>query len=117
MATATTQPEHGVLLAAAHETPPRSTASSASPSPPPRPSRPSLRVNTFAPGFIETETLLSRADWRSGRREDMIAKMPMGLVPGPAELAGTALFLAADAAAHMTGVYRNADGGFSMIGA
>lgn len=78
---------------------------------------PTVRVNTFAPGFIETEMLLSRADWKSGRREDMIAKTPMRRVPGPAELAGTALFLATDDAAHMTGVYLNADGGFNMIGA
>ncbi|MFF7260425.1 SDR family NAD(P)-dependent oxidoreductase [Streptomyces sp. NPDC008159] len=78
---------------------------------------PAVRINTFAPGFIETEMLLSRADWKSGRREDMIAKTPMGRIPGPAELAGTALFLATDDAAHMTGVYLNADGGFNMIGA
>ncbi|MCC9705807.1 SDR family oxidoreductase [Streptomyces sp. MNU76] len=78
---------------------------------------PTVRVNTFAPGYIETEMLLSRADWKSGRREDMIAKTPMRRVPGPAELAGTALFLATDDAAHVTGVYLNADGGFNMIGA
>lgn len=40
----------------------------------------------------------------------------MGRIPGPPELAGTALFLVADAA-HMTGAYFNADGGFTMIGA
>jgi 3-oxoacyl-[acyl-carrier protein] reductase len=78
---------------------------------------PAVRVNTFAPGFMETEMLLDRADWKSGRREDMIAKTPMRRIPGPAELAGTALFLATDDAAHMTGVYVNADGGFNMIGA
>ncbi|MFJ8107911.1 SDR family NAD(P)-dependent oxidoreductase [Streptomyces sp. NPDC096132] len=78
---------------------------------------PTVRVNTFAPGFIETERLLSREDWRSGRREELISKTPLGRIPGPAELAGTALFLATDDAAHMTGVYLNADGGFNMIGA
>ncbi|WP_280922498.1 hypothetical protein RFN58_39160 [Streptomyces iakyrus] len=30
---------------------------------------------------------------------------------------GTALFLATDDSAHMTGAYLNADGGFNMIGA
>ncbi|MEV5842333.1 SDR family oxidoreductase [Streptomyces sp. NPDC051985] len=78
---------------------------------------PTVRVNTFAPGFIETETLLGRADWKSGRREDMISRTPMRRIPGPAELAGTALFLATDDASHMTGVYLNADGGFNMLGA
>jgi 3-oxoacyl-[acyl-carrier protein] reductase len=78
---------------------------------------PTVRVNTFAPGFIETEATLTRQDWKSGRREELIARTPLGRIPGPAELAGTALFLATDDAAHMTGVYLNADGGFNMIGA
>jgi 3-oxoacyl-[acyl-carrier protein] reductase len=78
---------------------------------------PTVRVNTFAPGFMETEKLLSREDWKSGRRDDMVARTPMRRIPGPQELAGTALFLATDDAAHMTGVYLNADGGFNMIGA
>jgi NAD(P)-dependent dehydrogenase (short-subunit alcohol dehydrogenase family) len=78
---------------------------------------PKVRVNTFAPGFIETEATLRRHDWKSGRREEMIARTPMRRIPAPAELAGTALFLATDDAAHMTGVYLNADGGYNMIGA
>ncbi|MDC2949611.1 SDR family oxidoreductase [Streptomyces heilongjiangensis] len=64
---------------------------------------PTVRVNTFAPGCTETETLLGRAGRKSGRREDMIAETSLGRVPGPAELAGTALFLAIDDAAHTTG--------------
>ncbi|WP_460062451.1 SDR family NAD(P)-dependent oxidoreductase [Streptomyces sp. YKOK-I1] len=78
---------------------------------------PAVRVNTFAPGFIETEATLTRQDWKSGRREELISKTPLGRIPGPAELAGTALFLATDDASHMTGAYLNADGGFNMIGA
>ena len=78
---------------------------------------PTVRVNTFAPGFIETEATLGRHDWNTGRREEMIARTPMRHIPGPAEVAGTALFLATDDAAHMTGVYLNADGGYNMIGA
>ena len=42
---------------------------------------------------------------------------PMGRIPGPAELAGTALFLATDDASHMTGGYLVADGGYNMVGA
>ncbi len=78
---------------------------------------PTVRVNTFAPGFMETESTLNRHDWKSGRREQLISRTPMGRIPGPAELAGTALFLATEDAAHMTGVYLNADGGYNMIGA
>ena len=78
---------------------------------------PTVRGNTFAPGFMETESTLNRHDWKSGRREQLISRTPMGRIPGPAELAGTALFLATEDAAHMTGVYLNADGGYNMIGA
>jgi 3-oxoacyl-[acyl-carrier protein] reductase len=42
---------------------------------------------------------------------------PMGRIPKPEEVAGTALFLATEDASHMTGVYLNADGGYNMIGA
>ncbi|XVQ07163.1 SDR family NAD(P)-dependent oxidoreductase [Spirillospora sp. CA-255316] len=78
---------------------------------------PTVRVNVFAPGFIETEATLSRQDWKSGRAEQLRSLTPMGRIPAPAELAGTALFLASDDAAHMTGGYMVADGGYNMVGA
>jgi 3-oxoacyl-[acyl-carrier protein] reductase len=78
---------------------------------------PTVRVNIFAPGFIETEATLSRQDWKSGRGDQLRNLTPMGRIPGPAELAGTALFLATDDAGHMTGGYMVADGGYNMVGA
>jgi 3-oxoacyl-[acyl-carrier protein] reductase len=78
---------------------------------------PTVRVNIFAPGFIETEATLGRADWKSGRGDQLRAMTPMGRIPGPAELAGAALFLATDDAHHMTGTYMVADGGYNMVGA
>jgi 3-oxoacyl-[acyl-carrier protein] reductase len=78
---------------------------------------PTVRVNVFAPGFIETEATLSRADWKSGRADTLKGLTPMAHIPGPAELAGTALFLASDDASHMTGGYLVADGGYNMVGA
>ena len=54
---------------------------------------PTVRVNVFAPGFIETEATLGRKDWQSGRGDQLRSLTPMGRIPGPAELAGTALFL------------------------
>lgn len=78
---------------------------------------PKVRVNTFAPGFIETEATLSRQDWKSGRGDTLRALTPLGRIPAPAELAGTALFLATPDAAHMTGGYLVADGGYNMVGA
>ena len=78
---------------------------------------PTVRVNVFAPGFIETGATLGRKDWQSGRREQLTSMTPMGRIPGPAGLAGTALFLATDDASHMTGGYMVADGGYNMVGA
>ncbi len=78
---------------------------------------PTVRVNIFAPGFIETEATLSREDWKSGRGEQLKKMTPMGRIPGPADYAGAALFLATDDANHMTGGYMVADGGYNMVGA
>ena len=78
---------------------------------------PTVRVNIFAPGFIETEATLGRKDWQSGRAEQLRSLTPMGRIPGPEELAGPALFLATDDAAHITGGYMVADGGYNMVGA
>jgi 3-oxoacyl-[acyl-carrier protein] reductase len=78
---------------------------------------PSVRVNTFAPGFMETEATLARHDWKTGRREKLISQTPLGQIPPPEAVAGTALFLATDEAAHITGAYMLADGGFNMVGA
>ncbi|UOZ05302.1 SDR family NAD(P)-dependent oxidoreductase [Amycolatopsis sp. WQ 127309] len=78
---------------------------------------PTVRVNVFAPGFIETEATLGREDWKSGRGEQLRGDTPLGRIPRPEELAGTALFLATADASHMTGSFMVADGGYNMIGA
>jgi 3-oxoacyl-[acyl-carrier protein] reductase len=78
---------------------------------------PTVRVNVFAPGFMETDATLKRDDWKSGRGDQLRKLTPMGHIPKPAEIAGTALFLASDDAAHMTGGYMIADGGYNMVGA
>jgi 3-oxoacyl-[acyl-carrier protein] reductase len=78
---------------------------------------PTVRVNTFAPGFIETQATLNRKDWKSGRGDTLRSLTPMGRIPKPEEVAGTALFLATEDASHMTGGYMVADGGYNMVGA
>jgi 3-oxoacyl-[acyl-carrier protein] reductase len=78
---------------------------------------PHVRVNVFAPGFMETEHTLGRKDWASGRGDQLRSLTPMGRIPGPAELAGTALFLATADADHITGGFLIADGGYNMVGA
>jgi 3-oxoacyl-[acyl-carrier protein] reductase len=78
---------------------------------------PQVRVNTFAPGFMETEALLARPEWKAGRRELVRDATPTGRIPAPEEMTGAALFLASDDAHHITGSYMIADGGYSMLGA
>ncbi|PRY45002.1 SDR family NAD(P)-dependent oxidoreductase [Umezawaea tangerina] len=78
---------------------------------------PTVRVNVFAPGFIETEATLGRQDWRSGRGEQLRNSTPLGRVPRPEQLAGAALFLATEDADHVTGSFLVADGGYNMVGA
>ncbi|MFD6285414.1 SDR family NAD(P)-dependent oxidoreductase [Streptomyces sp. NPDC060205] len=78
---------------------------------------PVVRVNVFAPGFIETPATLGREDWKNGRGEQLRRATPMGRIPGPEELAGAALFLATEDAHHITGGFLIADGGYNMVGA
>lgn len=78
---------------------------------------PTVRVNAFGPGFMETESTVTREDWNNGRRERVLSQTPMGRVPAPEELAAAALWLATDDASHMTGNFVMCDGGYSMIGA
>ncbi|HTO25233.1 MAG TPA: SDR family oxidoreductase, partial [Gaiellaceae bacterium] len=78
---------------------------------------PTVRVNTFAPGFMRTEAVLNRPDWKAGRGEELVAATPAGRIPPPEELAAAALFLASDDAHHITGSYMICDGGYSMLGA
>lgn len=78
---------------------------------------PHVRVNTFAPGFMQTEAILSRPDWQAGRGEELVAATPAGRIPPPEDFAAAALFLASDDAHHITGAYMICDGGYSMLGA
>ncbi|GAA5185362.1 3-oxoacyl-[acyl-carrier-protein] reductase [Rugosimonospora acidiphila] len=78
---------------------------------------PNVRVNTFAPGFMETGATLEREDWKNGRREKLLSMTPLAQIPAPEVVAGTALFLATEDASHITGVYLLADGGYNMVGA
>jgi 3-oxoacyl-[acyl-carrier protein] reductase len=78
---------------------------------------PEVRVNTFAPGFMATEAVLTRPDFQAGRGEQITRDTPMGRIPPPEDVTGAALFLATDDANHITGSYMICDGGYSMLGA
>ena len=78
---------------------------------------PHVRVNTFAPGFMDTPAVMNRPDMKSGRLEQLERDTPMGRIPPPEDVAGAALFLGTDDAIHITGSYMICDGGYSMLGA
>jgi 3-oxoacyl-[acyl-carrier protein] reductase len=78
---------------------------------------PHVRVNTLGPGFVETEALVNREDWKSGRREAVLARTPLNRIPKPADIVPPVLFLACDDSRHITGAFLLCDGGHSMVGA
>ena len=78
---------------------------------------PHVRVNTLGPGFVETEALLAREDWRSGRREAVLSRTPLGRIPTPDDVVPPVIFLACDDSRHITGAFLLCDGGHSMVGA
>jgi len=78
---------------------------------------PAVRVNTLGPGFIETETLMNRADWKGGRREKILSQTPLQRIAKPEDVVGPVVFLACDDSRHLTGVFLLCDGGLTMMGA
>jgi 3-oxoacyl-[acyl-carrier protein] reductase len=76
-----------------------------------------VRVNTLGPGFIETEALRQREDWRNGRREEVLSRTPLHRIPQPSDVVPPVLFLASEDARHITGAFLLCDGGHSMVGA
>jgi len=71
-----------------------------------------IRVNTIAPTFIATdltEPMFEDPTFRS----DVLAKIPLGRIGTPADVAGAALFLLSDASALITGTSLLVDGGWT----
>ncbi|MBM4072960.1 MAG: glucose 1-dehydrogenase [Planctomycetes bacterium] len=72
-----------------------------------------IQVNTILPGFLETElTDRARAEI-PGIYERVLARIPAGRWGQPADMAGTALWLASAASDYVTGIAVPVDGGFS----
>lgn len=78
---------------------------------------PHVRVNTLGPGFVETETLRERHDWKNGRRESVLERTPLARIPTPEDVVPPVIFLASDDSRHITGAFLLCDGGHSMVGA
>lgn len=69
-----------------------------------------IRVNSVAPGPIATP-MLDR--FTGGRPEVMAARVPMGRLGAPEEVASAVLWLASDAASFVTGATLSVDGGMT----
>jgi NAD(P)-dependent dehydrogenase (short-subunit alcohol dehydrogenase family) len=70
-----------------------------------------IRCNAILPGLIRTKfagALLSNEE----QLQHYLGTNPLGRVGEPKDIAGAALFLAADASAYVTGEYLVVDGGF-----
>lgn len=68
-------------------------------------------VNCIAPGFIETNMTSSLTE---AQRESIIAKVPLGRMGLPQEVANVALFLATSLSEYITGQVITVDGGMVM---
>jgi NAD(P)-dependent dehydrogenase (short-subunit alcohol dehydrogenase family) len=75
----------------------------------------SITVNTVAPGA--TDTPLNATAYTPEVRRNYEARIPMGRIGTPAEVADTILFLASDAARYVTGQELVVDGGLTINGA
>jgi len=70
-----------------------------------------VTVNAIAPGYMATDnTAALRADVE--REKSIVSRIPMGRWGTPADLQGSFVFLASDAAAYVTGVVLPVDGGW-----
>lgn len=73
-----------------------------------------IRVNAIAPGFIVTEQS-ARARQNPDFVKNVEARTPMGRWGLPDDIVGSALFLASDASAFVTGACIPVDGGYSVV--
>ncbi len=70
---------------------------------------PGVRVNAICPGLIKTD--FARALWDGGRGEQVARSYPLGRLGEVEDIAGAALYLAAETGSWMTGQILVLDGG------
>ncbi|HKJ68778.1 MAG TPA: 3-oxoacyl-[acyl-carrier-protein] reductase [bacterium] len=70
-----------------------------------------ITVNAIAPGYIETEMT---ENLTATQKEQLAARIPLGYIGQPDDVAGVAVFLASPAARYITGQVFRVDGGMVM---
>ncbi len=73
---------------------------------------PEIRVNSIAPGYVETEFIEDALETDSIRKS-LLRQTPLDRFAEPAEIAGPAVFLASAAGSYVTGTCVTVDGGWT----
>lgn len=68
-----------------------------------------ITCNALAPGYVKTDMMLK---YPEEQLKALIAKIPVGRLAEPEEIADAALFFAADSSAYVTGAVLDINGGF-----
>lgn len=71
-----------------------------------------VTVNAIAPGYMATELTANMKEVNPKQYEEITSRIPMGRWGNIEDLQGTAVFLASDAAAYVSGAVIPVDGGF-----
>lgn len=75
-----------------------------------------IRVNAVAPGYIRTPAVEAMIDAGVRDMAAITARIPMGRLGQPSEIAALVAFLASDVASYITGTTVQADGGYLASG-
>jgi 3-oxoacyl-[acyl-carrier protein] reductase len=75
---------------------------------------PGVRVNSVAPGWVDTD--MSASAYADGGRERIAAEIPLRRIATAEDIAGAVLFLASPLARHVTGEILNVNGGSVLAG-
>ncbi len=75
---------------------------------------PKIRVNTVAPGAVDTNFIYKEDGTTRFNKEQYQKIVPLGAIAKPEEISSVILFLLSDGAAHMTGQCLHVNGGAGM---
>lgn len=75
-----------------------------------------VRANAIAPGLTITRQISAALKHFPEMQGNALARMPLGRLGLPADMAGVALFLSSEAASFITGQTLLVDGGYTIVG-